>query len=72
MESQRERKKKATLKKLQMTVLLYSDNLENDLELLKSALLIFSNLLATLFSNVTFIQCILCSLNQLKKPRGKN
>lgn len=48
MESQRERKKKATLKKLQMTVLLYSDNLENDLELLKSALLIFSNLLATL------------------------
>lgn len=49
MESQREKKKKkATLKKLQMTVLLYSDNLENDLELLKSSLLIFSNLLATL------------------------
>ena len=63
----------ATLKKLQGPLLLYSDNLENDFELLKSCMLIFWNILAalTFFQMLTFSQCILCSLNQLKKGLGE-
>ena len=38
----------ATLKKFQGPLLLYSDNLENDFELLKSCMLIFWNILAAL------------------------
>lgn len=47
------KKKKATWKKLQGPLLLYSDNLENDFELLKSGMLIFWNILAAL----TFFKC---------------
>lgn len=68
------KKKKATWKKLQGPLLLYSDNLENDFELLKSGMLIFWNILAalTFFQMLTFRQCILRSFNQLKKkPRRK-